>query len=283
MTPEELLGVTPALLAKSILHRRERLAEVIPEQLDARQEELLAAEPLARAAKEKRDGINTKVANLKKERAEAQTKARALFKRAGALRDQLQASGGIKDPDPKWAKEKLDSKLQSLEQELETNAGNHKTEQKFIKEMKALIRQHDEWVAQRASSQEGLTEMDASFKEAKALLDTAQKAHDAILEFASENEYFHTIYGEHEAHRRRADGRTKRLAEALDSSQRGIEHWQKIIDDGFDRLLSNATKVQQGGASSSVRNRKPANKDAPKRGKARRASTAKPKAGGEEE
>ncbi|MDC0528451.1 hypothetical protein OAO11_05075 [Candidatus Poseidoniaceae archaeon] len=283
MTPEELLGVTPALLAKSILHRRERLAEVIPEQLDARQEELLAAEPLARAAKEKRDGINTKVANLKKERAEAQTKARALFNRAGALRDQLQASGGIKDPDPKWAKEILDSKLQSLEQELETNAGNHKTEQKYIQEMKALIRQHDEWVAQRASSQEGLTEMDASFKEAKALLDTAQKAHDAILEFASENEYFHTTYVEHEAHRRRADGRTKRLAEALDSSQRGIEHWQKIIDDGFVRLLSNATKVQQGGASSSVRNRKPVKNDAPKRGKARRASTAKPKAGGEEE
>ena len=283
MTPEELLGVTPALLAKSILHRRERLAEVIPEQLDARQEELLAAEPLARAAKEKRDGINTKVANLKKERADAQTKARALFKRAGALRDQLQASGGIKDPDPKWAKEKLDSKLQSLEQELETNAGNHKTEQKYIQEMKALIRQHDEWVARRASSQEGLTEMDASFKEAKALLDTAQKAHDAILELASENEYFHTTYVEHEAHRRRADGRTKRLAEALDSSQRGIEHWQKIIDGGFDRLLSNATKVQQGGASSSVRNRKPTKKDAPKRGKARRTSTAQPKAGGEEE
>lgn len=283
MTPEELLGVTPALLAKSILHRRERLAEVIPEQLDARQEELLAAEPLARAAKEKRDGINAKVASLKKERAEAQTKARALFKRAGALRDQLQASGGIKDPDPKWAKEKLDSKLQSLEQELETNAGNHKTEQKYIQEMKALIRQHDEWVAQRASSQEGLTEMDASFKEAKALLDKAQKAHDAILELASENEYFHTTYVEHEAHRRRADGRTKRLAEALDSSQRGIEHWQKIIDGGFDRLLSNATTVQQGGVSSSVRNRKPAKQNPPPQGKAQRASTAQPKSGGEEE
>lgn len=283
MTPEELLGVTPALLAKSILHRRERLAEVIPEQLDARQEELLAAEPLARAAKEKRDGINTKVASLKKERAEAQTKARALFKRAGALRDQLQASGGIKDPDPKWAKEKLDSKLQSLEQELETNAGNHKTEQKYIQEMKALIRQHDEWVAQRASSQEGLTEMDASFKEAKALLDKAQKAHDAILELASENEYFHTTYVEHEAHRRRADGRTKRLAEALDSSQRGIEHWQKIIDGGFDRLLSNATTVQQGGVSSSVRNRKPTKQNPPPQGKAQRASTAQPKSGGEEE
>ena len=282
MTPEELLGVTPALLAKSILHRRERLAEVIPEQLDARQEELQAAEPLARAAKEKRDGVNSKVANLKKERSDAQTKARALFKRAGELRDKLQASGGIKDPDPKWAKEKLDSKLQRLEQELETNAGNHKTEQKYIQEMKSLIRQHDDWVAQRTSSQEGLTEMDASFKEAKALLDKAQKAHDAIIELASENEYFHTTYVEHEAHRRRADGRTKRLAEALDSSQRGIEHWQKIIDGGFDRLLTNATTVKEGGISSSVRNRKPA-KTPQKKGKARRTSTAKPQAEGEEE
>ena len=189
MTPEELLGVTPALLAKSILHRRERLAEVIPEQLDARQEELVAAEPLARAAKEKRDGINTKVASLKRERSEAQTKARVLFKRAGELRDQLQASGGIKDPNPKWAKEKLDAKLASIEQELETNAGNHKTEQKYIQEMKSLIRQHDEWVAELSSSQEGLTEMDASFKEAKALLEKAQKAHDAILEAFLENNF----------------------------------------------------------------------------------------------
>ena len=43
MRPEELLEMTPALLAKSILHRRERLAETIPEQLDARQDELRAA------------------------------------------------------------------------------------------------------------------------------------------------------------------------------------------------------------------------------------------------
>ena len=45
MRPGELLEMTPALLAKSILHRGERLAETIPEQLDARQDELRAAEP----------------------------------------------------------------------------------------------------------------------------------------------------------------------------------------------------------------------------------------------
>ena len=149
--------------------------------------------------------------------------------------------------------------------------------------MKNLIRQHDDWVEKRSSSQEGLAEMDASFKQAKALLEQAQKAHDAILELASENEHFHTTYVEHEAHRRRADSRTKRLAEALDSSQRGLEHWQKIIDGGFDRLLTNATQVRNGGVSSVARNKKPAKKqDNPKKGQ-KKNTASKPIKDGEEE
>ena len=40
MTPEELLAITPEFLGKAILHRRERLAAEIPEQLDARSDEL---------------------------------------------------------------------------------------------------------------------------------------------------------------------------------------------------------------------------------------------------
>ena len=81
MGPDELLEMTPALLAKSILHRRERLAETIPEQLDARQDELRAAEPLARSAKEQRDAVNDKVANLKKERNAAREKQKLCFNR----------------------------------------------------------------------------------------------------------------------------------------------------------------------------------------------------------
>ena len=79
MRPEELLEMTPALLAKSILHRRERLAETIPEQLDARQDELRAAEPLARSAKEQLDCLNAKVSNLLIERNSARTTAQKLF------------------------------------------------------------------------------------------------------------------------------------------------------------------------------------------------------------
>ena len=81
MSPEELLAISPDLLAKSILHRRERLAEVIPEQLDSRQEELVEALSIASAAKEQRDAINSKISSLKKERNDFQKKATELFKK----------------------------------------------------------------------------------------------------------------------------------------------------------------------------------------------------------
>mgnify|MGYP001342481506 CR=1 FL=1 len=256
MGPEELLEMTPALLAKSILHRRERLAETIPEQLDARQEELRAAEPLARGAKEQRDALNAKVANLKKERNEARKVAQKLFNEAGDLRENLSSAGGVKVANPEWAKTKLDEKLKSLEHELETNSGNHKTEQKFIKEMKSLIRKHEEWVEKRTDNQNEYTQMKEKYSDARKQLVIAEKAHQALLDHASQNEFFHNSYLEQEAHRRRADSRTKRLAQALDSSQRGIEHWQKHIDEGFDTLLENAKRVENGEQSSVARNKR---------------------------
>mgnify|MGYP001460139454 CR=1 FL=1 len=256
MGPEELLEMTPALLAKSILHRRERLAETIPEQLDARQEELRAAEPLARGAKEQRDALNAKVANLKKERNEARKVAQKMFKEAGDLRDSLSSSGGVKVANPEWAKTKLDEKLKSLEHELETNSGNHKTEQKFIEEMKSLIRKHEEWVEKRTDNQKEYVQMKEKYSDARKQLVVAEKAHQALLDHASENEFFHNSYLEQEAHRRRADSRTKRLAQALDSSQRGIEHWQKHIDEGFDALLENARRVENGEQSSVARKKR---------------------------
>ena len=271
MTPDELLAITPELLARTILHRRERLAEVIPEQLDARQEELAAAEPLAKAAKEQRDSVNSKVAGLKKERNESQKEAKELFLKARELREKLESEGGIKNPNPKWAKEKLQEKLDAIEAELQTSAGTHKTEERYITEMKGLIREHEDWVAQREASQPDVEEMRAAQKRARELLDQAQKAHEAMASLVAENEIFHNRWVENEAHRRRADSRTKRLAQALDSSQRGIEQWQKHIDGGFSGLLEDMTRVKEGGQSTRAI------------AKAAKSTKKQDKSGGEEE
>lgn len=55
MQDERLLEVAPDVLIRAILHRRERLAEMIPKQLNARKDEKEIAETLARDAKQRRD------------------------------------------------------------------------------------------------------------------------------------------------------------------------------------------------------------------------------------
>ena len=57
MQDERLLQVTPDFLIRAILHRRQRLAEMIPKQLEARKDEKEIAETLARDAKKRRDEI----------------------------------------------------------------------------------------------------------------------------------------------------------------------------------------------------------------------------------
>ena len=251
MDPNDLLAVSPKLLAQAILHRRERLAEIIPDDLEERKEELLNAEPKAKNARQERDKLNSKVANLKNERNSSQKEARELFERANEIREQLIAEGGLKNPDPKWAKEKLSAKLQSLENQLETSAGTHKTEEKFINEMKALIREHEEWVEERTSSQPLVKEMKKARTRARELLNTAQKAHDAMVELAKENEEIHESYMMWEDARSRAKSRTSRLENALNSSQDALLFWKDRVDnDNFDDLTVDAERVRDGGQSS---------------------------------
>lgn len=251
MDANDLLAVSPKLLAQAILHRRERLSEIIPDDLEERKEELLDAEPKAKSAREERDKINDKVANLKAERNSAQKEARELFERANEIREQLISEGGLKNPDPKWAKEKLSAKLQSIENQLETSAGTHKTEEKFINEMKALIREHEEWVEGRTSSQPLVKEMKDARSKARKLLDSAQKAHDAMVELAQANEEKHESYVKWEDKRARASSRTSRLENALASSQDALEFWkERVENDEFEDLISDAKRVREGGQSS---------------------------------
>lgn len=251
MDANDLLAVSPKLLAQAILHRRERLADIIPDDLDQRKEELLNAEPKAKSAREERDKINAKVANLKNERNSAQREARELFERANEIREQLIAEGGMKNPDPKWAKDKLSAKLQSLETQLETSAGTHKTEEKYINEMKSLIREHEEWVEERSASQPLVKEMNDARVKARKLLDSAQKAHDAMVELVQANEDKHESFVKWEDARTRARSRTSRLENALSSSQDALEFWKnRVENDQFDDLLVDANRVREGGQSS---------------------------------
>lgn len=249
MTPEELLAITPELLGKAILHRRERLAAEIPEQLDARSSELSEAASMARAAKSKRDEVNKKVASLKKERNDAQARAKTLFMEANAIQESTPRQKGDTEPEPEWAKERLQQRLDALDLSLQTNWGTHVDERATLNEMKHLIRQHEEWVDTRKDKFSEINRMKELREDAKKLLETADKAHQAMVQLHDENQIFHDTYLENEKKRRSADARTTRLAQALDQSQRGIDFWKDCLEHGFHELLTDAERVREGGKS----------------------------------
>ena len=249
MTPEELLAITPEFLAKAILHRRERLALEIPEQLDARTNELTEAAAMARVAKDQRDSINNKVSSLKRERNEAQAKAKLLFLEANSIRENAPKTKGGSEPEPEWAKERLQQRLDALDLTLQTNWGTHIDERATLNEMKGLVREHEAWVEKRKDSFSEITKMVELRDKAKRLLEAADKAHQAMVQLHDENQLFHDTYIDNERKRKHADARTTRLAQALDESQQGIDFWKECLNSGFHELLTDAQRVNEGGKS----------------------------------
>ena len=249
MEPNELLSVSPEFLAKAIIHRRERLLELIPSELEQAQALQMEADQNSRNAKQSRDEINQKVANLKKERNHAQNEAKQLFEEAAKARDELIEKGEMKTPEPKWAKDKLSNKIQRIEEKIQTTGGNHKTEEKFINEMKALIKEHEEWVAQRANASPLMNEMKKNQQAAKKLIIAAEKAHKSMVELVEANEDRHTSFVGWEEKRRKHTSLSGKLTTAKKSSEEAVRFWRETLEKGLEALLIDAKRVEDGGQS----------------------------------
>ncbi len=68
MTPQDLLAVSPDFLAKTILHRREKMMLDLPSNLAKRQDERHIAAKLAQDSKARKDEISSKIKNLENEK-----------------------------------------------------------------------------------------------------------------------------------------------------------------------------------------------------------------------
>ena len=250
---DALLEVQPDLLARLVLHRRERLAEVIPDQLDARRQELEAAKGFASEAKRQRDQLSSTIASLKTERNTYQAKARAAFERVEALREGMEGKDVIRTPDPAWARERLQERLNAIEEDMQQTAGDHKTEAGFIAAMRALVTEHESWVAGRTEKAGDHVAMKEARAEAHAMLDAAQKAHEAMLLVVHDHQRHHRDFVDQDEGLRRADSRTRRLVKALDESEQAIAYWNGVVAENLDAdhpLLKAMVKVAEGGASS---------------------------------
>ena len=261
MDVEGLLRVKPEELARGLLARWKVLDEQLPGVIRNLEEDSLS--PKVERAFSSHKSANETVSGLKMERNSRQKEARSLLAKVRKFGDSLSESGGMVNLDPGWKKEKLLEELEEIESQIETSALDHKSEGKLISRRKKLIEKNEKWLKERkdanpemANYVEARREMVENFRE-------SEKAHTKMLEVVKKAQPLYekktVLEGEIRDVRRQLD----RAKELLSQSSRAIEHWERLLDEGFGEigtghndLLADMHRVMSGGASSFSKRKK---------------------------
>ena len=263
MNTDELLGVTPEEMARSLLARRQLLKQQLPTVIRTLEAEEQNLAPKAKKALEMNKNINSKVSELKEERNQAQRKANELLKIVKKSREKLVQSDGMINLDPSWKKEKMFEEIEEIEKKIETSALDHKAERKLLDKRKKLIDENDKWLKQRRDlNPEMVTYIDAR-REMKELYRIADKSHRKMLDGVEKAQPQHEKQQKIRDDLREIRRQLDRARELLSQSDRAVEYWERRLDkgfgelgEGFKDLLSAQRKVAEGGDSSFAKKRK---------------------------
>ena len=237
-------------LAKKILERRQFLSEALPDiesRMAADADELAPKVEKLRLA---RDAASNKVADLKKRRNEAQSEARVLLQKSRELREVIEKSGGMKNLDPKWAKEKLEEQLEEIEDQIEKKALSLNDERKLLSKRKELLRKNADWLNQRKKDNPEIADYVEVSKKMNKLFTQANKLHQEMLTYVGKNEPIHSEFTEMRGELRNSMRQVERSRALIKQSESAIQFWKNALENGFDDLLKSAKKVEKGGASS---------------------------------
>ena len=250
MNLTDLLALEPENLAAIILERRRFLAQALPDIESRMSEDADVLAPEVEKLRLARDTGSNKVAELKKRRNEAQQEARGLLQETRALRSQLEESGGLKNLDPDWAKEKLEDALQSVEEKIEKEALSLEDERHLISERKALLQKNDAWLDKRRKANPEMAQYVESSRKMQKLFTLADKLHQEMLTYVAKNEPIHAEFVEKRADLRNSMRQVERSRALIKQSDSAISFWESSLKDGLDKLLINAKQVDSGGKSS---------------------------------
>ena len=224
MTPEDLLRVEPEVLAKLILHKRERISQTLPQIIETVGAEKQTAEKLARRSRDKKEDIEPKFNNLIKERNQL------IVSVSQAINLERLSDAQITD---------FNQFLRQI-QSVETTSGE------FLQHLEKLTTQ----CLENGLDVRTLDDYNPSIK-----------ANKALSELSSDYENTKNNWNENESHRRRLESKYAKLSTNLKDSDNAKNYWQEKLNSGFDELLVDAQRVASGGQSSRQlsRNRKPTN------------------------
>ena len=213
MTPEDLLRVEPEVLAKLILHKRERISHTLPKMLESVGTEKQTAEQLARRSRDKKADIEPKFNNLIKERNELTNSIPQEF------------NLGVMNA----------TELNDFNQLLSRIQSEKTTPDEFLQYLKKL----SNICSQHGFELETLRNYNSSIK-----------ANQALSELSNDYKLAMSNWNENESHRRKLESKFTKLSANLKNSDVAIAYWQEKLNSNFDELLIDAKRVADGGPSS---------------------------------
>ncbi len=256
MDSDALLAIKPEELADAILQRRLALQEMLPHIESSNKDEADRLQPLVEKMRLLRDSGLNKVAELKLRRNAAQEEAQVLLEETTALREKLIESGGMKNLDPQWAKEKLEENLANVETRIQEGALSLDDERRLITERKELLDQNQTWLDERRKNNPEMAQYVDSRRKMQKLFRRADKLHLEMLDIVEKNEGEHNAFIENRDALRTAMRQVDRSRALIKQSESAISHWEKRISEGYGELtsgepnlLTDAENVKAGGAS----------------------------------
>ncbi len=249
MNISDLVALKPEDLASTIFERRKILAKILPEVESKMAEDADVLAPVVEKLRLARDTGLNRVAELKSRRNEAQKEARELLEKTRLLRAELDEQNGLKNLDPKWAKEKLEESLQAIEKKIDQEALSLNDERRLLAERKELLKKNQDWLEKRRKDNPEMAEYVDSSKKMNKLFTLADNLHQEMLTHVEKNEPIHSEFVEKRAELRDIIRQLERSRALLKQSDAAISFWENVNQDGFGKLLAAAQSVEDGGKS----------------------------------
>lgn len=260
MELKQIVALSPEEVAQIVVARRIELREQLPAVIEQRKIEVDYLKPLVEENRLSRDRTTSMVHELKQRRDACQTETRGLRTQLAATREKLLSEGNLRNPDPAWAKEKLEERISELDDKLQKQALDLETERKLIGEMRQLLRSHEEWVEQNIAKNPELKDYREGWERHRELSDEAQECHSEMIELAAKSEGEHSRFEETRQVLREAMRQLNRARSLMAQSDEAISYWNNRLEKGFTEigdntgdLLAPAAKVAAGGPSSMAR------------------------------
>ena len=224
MTPEDLLRVEPKVLAKLILHKRERISHSLPKTIESVATEKHTAEKLARRSRDTKEEIEPKYNNLLKER------------------------------------NQIIQSISNARLSVDLNKEDNSELSELISAMEAKKTTSDSYLKKLEKITTICSKYDFNIEDLRDY-NISVKANQALSELALDYEKAKNDWNENESHRRKLESKFTKLSTNLKDSEKAKEFWLDKIESNFDELLIDAKRVANGGPSSRQisRNRKQTN------------------------